>query len=57
LRLKLAEYADAHGNEALHALLRDKDPESWNSLHPNDRKRVIRALEYFAATGTPILGA
>ena len=35
-------------------MLKDKDPVAWRDLHPNDQKRVIRALEYFEATGLPI---
>lgn len=32
-------------NEELHALLKDLDPVSYNDIHPNNRKRVLRALE------------
>lgn len=35
----------------LHELLKQKDPESAEILHPNDTKRVIRALEIFDVTG------
>ncbi|MCE3201346.1 tRNA (adenosine(37)-N6)-dimethylallyltransferase MiaA [Paenibacillus sonchi] len=38
-------YAEAHGAEALHARLAEVDPESAARLHPNDRRRIIRALE------------
>jgi tRNA dimethylallyltransferase len=50
----MRKFAEKQGNQALHALLKDKDPESWKTLHPNDLKRVIRALEYHRATGQPI---
>src|SRR5690606_15086924 len=30
------------------------DPESYQTLHPNDLKRVIRAIEYYRATNRPI---
>lgn len=43
----LAEY----GAEYLYGLLKEKDPESAGLLHPNDTKRVIRALEIFDVTG------
>lgn len=33
------------GNEFLHALLAKKSPETAKSLHPNNYKRIIRALE------------
>ena len=39
------------GREHLHALLQEADPESAHRLHPNDVKRVIRALEIYALTG------
>ena len=53
IRNKYEAYADEYGVEALHALLREKDVESAEKLHPNDRKRVIRALEIFDITGKP----
>jgi len=54
LRRELMDMARERGNEAVHACLRDKDPKSWQILHPNDLRRVIRALEYFHATSRPI---
>ena len=45
-------YAQEKGKEALHALLRSCDPESAARLHPNDVKRVVRALEIYELTGT-----
>lgn len=39
------------GRDHLHALLQEVDPESARRLHPNDVKRVIRALEIYALTG------
>ncbi|TVX99664.1 tRNA (adenosine(37)-N6)-dimethylallyltransferase MiaA [Paenibacillus cremeus] len=45
------QYADTQGAEALHARLREVDPESADRLHPNDVRRVIRALEIFHVTG------
>ncbi len=53
-RARMRDFAERQGNQALHALLKDKDPVSWQTLHPNDQKRVIRALEYHRATGRPI---
>ncbi|MEE0867290.1 MAG: tRNA (adenosine(37)-N6)-dimethylallyltransferase MiaA [Clostridia bacterium] len=38
-------YAKEHSNEALFALLQKEDPEAAKKLHPNDLKRVIRAIE------------
>lgn len=53
-RDSLKDYADREGNEALHHLLKDVDNESYNRLHPNDTKRIIRALEVYKNTGKPI---
>ncbi|MDR6549635.1 tRNA dimethylallyltransferase [Paenibacillus qinlingensis] len=44
-------FANTHGEEALHAKLREIDPESAERLHANDRRRVIRALEIFHISG------
>jgi tRNA dimethylallyltransferase len=40
---------DAEGAERAHALLADRDPEAAAAVHPNDRRRVVRALELAAA--------
>ena len=42
---------DNEGGEAPYAELRSIDPESAAALHPNDKKRVIRALEVYRETG------
>jgi tRNA dimethylallyltransferase len=47
-------YADQYGEEALHAKLEAVDPSSAQRLHPNDRRRVIRALEVAHKTGKPL---
>lgn len=36
---------DRLGAEASHALLAERDPAAAAALHPNDRRRVVRALE------------
>lgn len=41
------------GKEYVHAILKEKDPESAEKLHYNDLKRVIRALEIYERTGKP----
>lgn len=53
-RLRLEQYAQEHGNEALHQKLSEVDPVSAEKIHPNNRKRMIRALEFFHETGVPI---
>ncbi len=42
-------FYDAEGAESAHALLADRDPEAAAGVHPNDRRRVVRALELAAA--------
>lgn len=51
LRQKYQKIAEENGNEYLHSLLAEVDPESAQKLHYNDVKRVIRALEIFYLTG------
>jgi len=51
LRRALEEEADRLGDPALHARLAGLDPASAARLHPNDRRRVVRALEVIEATG------
>lgn len=36
---------DERGGEAAHALLAERDPGAAAAVHPNDRRRVVRALE------------
>jgi len=50
-RRSMQEFADKNGKEALLAKLSEVDPESALKLHPNDTKRIIRALEIFHITG------
>ncbi|MGV2788429.1 tRNA (adenosine(37)-N6)-dimethylallyltransferase MiaA, partial [Clostridium perfringens] len=47
-------YANEHGAEALHQKLAEVDPETAERLHPNDLRRVVRALEVFHVTGVPL---
>ncbi len=51
IREKYEAIGREQGREALHALLREADPASAEKLHPNDVKRVIRALEIYKLTG------
>jgi tRNA dimethylallyltransferase len=41
------------GNEYIHEMLKEIDPISYKEIHPNNRKRVIRALEVFKLTKKP----
>lgn len=51
LRNQLQRFADAEGVEALHRQLAEFDPLTAERLHPNDVKRVIRAIEIYQLTG------
>ena len=53
-RNELAEIAETKGAEYLHQMLREVDPESADTIHANNIKRVIRALEFFNQTGQKI---
>lgn len=48
-----AEVAEI-GNQALHERLEQLDPIAASLIHPNDTRRLIRAVEVFRATGQPI---
>ena len=50
----LEQEAAENGPESLHAQLRMVDPVSADTIHPNNMKRVIRALEFYHKTGTRI---
>ncbi|AHV97736.1 tRNA (adenosine(37)-N6)-dimethylallyltransferase MiaA [Paenibacillus sabinae] len=53
-RAEMDRFADEHGALALHAKLAEVDPASAGRLHPNDRRRIIRALEIYRQTNTPL---
>lgn len=53
-RLELEKIAGEHGNAYLHSLLKKVDETSYQAIHPNNVKKVIRALEYYKQTGSPI---
>lgn len=54
LRASLAEQAGREGVPALHARLAEVDPDSAARIHPNDLRRIIRALEVYHQTGQPL---
>src|SRR5262249_55774549 len=53
LRAALDRDAEAGGPGALHARLRALDPAAAQRLHPNDRVRIVRALEVRVAGDHP----
>ena len=54
LRETYRRIAEEEGAGALHGRLKSVDPVSAAAIHPNNLKRVIRALEYYEETGRPI---
>lgn len=53
-RKELEAIATEKGNAYLHDMLRAVDPKSADEIHANNVKRVIRALEFYRQTKTPI---
>ncbi|HYH03426.1 MAG TPA: tRNA (adenosine(37)-N6)-dimethylallyltransferase MiaA [Bacillota bacterium] len=54
IRARLTGLAQSEGTTALHQQLIDVDPDAAAAIHPNDLRRIIRALEVFLTTGIPI---
>ena len=54
IRRRLERENAEQGSAALHTHLSEVDPTTAARLHPNDALRIIRALEVFETTGTPI---
>ncbi len=54
LRTRLHKLAESDGVLAVYRLLEEVDPNTAARLHPNNIKRVIRAIEVYYNTGTPI---
>jgi len=54
LREELFKLADEKGPEAVHDMLKELDMQSADAIHPNNVKRVIRAIEFFKETGKSI---
>ena len=54
LREAIEQRYDHEGPEATHAALAVVDPLLAARVHPNDKKRVVRGLEVFEQTGSPL---
>jgi tRNA dimethylallyltransferase len=54
IRNRLKAEVDLQGPADLHRRLTDVDPEAAHRIHPNDARRIVRALEIFELTGKPI---
>lgn len=52
-RVELEKLALEKGDAFIHNMLKEIDPISYTSIHPNNRKRVIRALEVYKVSGKP----
>lgn len=54
LREKLKEEAEMYGSASLHRKLQQVDPKAAEKIHPNDMRRIIRALEVYLSSGRQI---
>jgi len=54
LREELQEEANEMGNEYIHNKLKEIDPNAADRIHPNNLKKVIRAIEVYYETGDKI---
>ena len=54
LRRRLYKEAKDKGNVKLYAKLKRVDPAYASKIHPNDTRRVVRALEIYKLTGKPL---
>ncbi|HEY8431112.1 MAG TPA: tRNA (adenosine(37)-N6)-dimethylallyltransferase MiaA [Sandaracinaceae bacterium] len=54
VRARIEAEHDAVGGPAMHARLRRLDPRAAARIHPNDRRRIVRALEVLEQTGRPL---
>lgn len=54
LRAQLEQFAKEHGAQALHERLAAVDEKAAKEIHPNNFKRIIRAIEYYEQTGQKI---
>src|SRR5262249_1554185 len=54
LRGRLEREGEAAGSQVLHERLARVDPATAARLHPNDLRRIVRALEVWERTGRPL---
>jgi len=54
LRAELRKIAENQGAQVLLDMLAEFDEESAKKIHPNNLKRLIRAIEFYKVTGVPI---
>ncbi len=54
IRNKLRKDFEKHGPKELYFRLKKVDPQIALKVHPNDKQRILRALEVFESTGKPL---
>ncbi len=54
IRRELEKLADEKGNQHVHDILQKIDPVKAGELHPNNLRRIIRAIEVYRITGKPV---
>ncbi|MEQ8210020.1 MAG: tRNA (adenosine(37)-N6)-dimethylallyltransferase MiaA [Lacipirellulaceae bacterium] len=54
LREEIEKELEEVGSQALHQVLQQVDPLAADAIHPNDARRLIRAIEVYRTTGQPI---
>ncbi|WP_366921777.1 tRNA (adenosine(37)-N6)-dimethylallyltransferase MiaA [Metallumcola ferriviriculae] len=54
IRNKIRTKIKIEGLDKIHQELREVDPQAGEKIHPNDEKRIIRALEYYYSRGERI---
>jgi tRNA dimethylallyltransferase len=54
VRSRLQKEARQYGTDTLHERLTEIDPQAAGRIHPNDLRRIVRALEVYELTGRPI---
>lgn len=54
LRAELTTQLAVEGSLAMHARLVEVDPQAAAGMHPNNRQRILRALEVYQVSGRPI---
>ncbi|MBW8015770.1 MAG: tRNA (adenosine(37)-N6)-dimethylallyltransferase MiaA [Planctomycetes bacterium] len=54
IRNSLKNRINVEGTAGLHRELTEVDPQAAQRIHPNDARRIIRAMEVYKLTGKPI---
>ncbi len=54
LRRALLRQIESEGSQAMHRRLAEVDPLTAQRVHPNDVRRIVRALEVYMSTGKPL---